>query len=206
MRLGIEGYTNKVGNQMRVAEYIRGYIRQIKHPSGKHRFQMLDGGEKDENCLPVVAARLNPELALKYDDIDLQHALSESHWYVSGYTLGFENFANNAIQEPLFTDMKSSDTMFRIVVKSNLTMGLAQHLMTHLSEVLPVLDSMEAGYSSMKSTQAAVTNCIIKEKATHGELSAVLAASKWLRKASKNQIREQSAKLHPRRSSILPTC
>jgi hypothetical protein len=95
--------------------------------------------------------------------------------------------------------------MFRIVVKSNLTMGLAQHLMNHLSEVLPVLDSMEAGYSSMKSTQTAV-NCIMKEKATHGELSAVLAASKWLRKASKNQIREQSAKLHPRRTNILPTC
>ena len=27
-------------------------------------------------CLPVVAARLNPDIELPYDDIDLQHALS----------------------------------------------------------------------------------------------------------------------------------
>jgi hypothetical protein len=125
---------------------------------------------------------------------------------VSGYTLGFENFTNNAIEEPLFTDLSSNSTMFRIVVKSNLTMGLAHHLIEHLEEVLPVLDSMEAGYSSMKSTKAAVTNCILNEKAKgQGELLAVLAASKWLRQADKKSIRQSSGKA-PKRSSVLATC
>jgi hypothetical protein len=59
-------------------------------------------------------------------------------------------------RQPLFTDMNSSDIMFCIVVKSDLTMELAQDLINHLSEVLPVLDSTEAGYCLMKSTQAAV--------------------------------------------------
>lgn len=32
------------------------------------------------NCLPVVAATLNPALRLSFDCIDLQHVLSETHW------------------------------------------------------------------------------------------------------------------------------
>jgi len=36
---------------------------------------------------------------MKYDDIDLQHALSESHWYVSGYALGFEDPSDPTGQE-----------------------------------------------------------------------------------------------------------
>jgi hypothetical protein len=64
---------------MATAAYIRNFLRELKHPSGKPRFQMLDGGEKAEQCLPVVAARLNPDLHLHYDDIDFQHALSETY-------------------------------------------------------------------------------------------------------------------------------
>lgn len=56
------------------------------------------------HCLPVVSARLNPELGLHYDDKDFQHALSESHWYVSGYSLGFENPATFEFED-LFTDV-----------------------------------------------------------------------------------------------------
>lgn len=74
MRLGKSGYTSKVSNQMNCAAYIRNFLRDLKHPSGKPRFQILDGG--DTCCLPVVAARLNPDIELPYDDIDLQHALS----------------------------------------------------------------------------------------------------------------------------------
>mmetsp|Transcript_6299 Transcript_6299/g.13616 ORF Transcript_6299/g.13616 Transcript_6299/m.13616 type:complete len:478 (-) Transcript_6299:553-1986(-) len=83
LRLGKEGYKQKVENQMSVAAYIRHFISNLMHePSGKKRFQLLDGG--DTCCLPVVSARLNPEIGLHYNDIDMQHALSESHWYVSG--------------------------------------------------------------------------------------------------------------------------
>jgi glutamate decarboxylase len=74
LRLGRNGYSSKVSNQMSNAAYIRNFLRELKHPSGKPRFQILDGG--DDACLPVVAARLNPDIELTYDDIDLQHALS----------------------------------------------------------------------------------------------------------------------------------
>lgn len=61
---------------MVVTAYIRNFIRNLVHaPSGMKRFQLLDGG--DSCCLPVVAARLNPKLGLGYNDIDMQHALSE---------------------------------------------------------------------------------------------------------------------------------
>lgn len=74
LRLGKQGYSSKVSNQMSNAAYIRNFLKELKHPSGKPRFEILDGGEAC--CLPVVAARLNPEVQLPYDDIDLQHALS----------------------------------------------------------------------------------------------------------------------------------
>jgi hypothetical protein len=103
MRLGKEGYMRKVDNQMSVASYLRSFIGNLTHPNGQKRFQLLDGGDvsafqllflpnlHETNfptliqtcCLPVVSARLNPELGLHYDDKDLQHALSESHWYES---------------------------------------------------------------------------------------------------------------------------
>lgn len=122
LRLGSAGYVQKVKNQMAVSAYLRNELAQMKAANGKPRFQILDGSAAICNCLPVVAARLNPELGLSYDDIDLQHALSESHWYVSGYSLGFEDPNHEGEgMVPLFTDLDKDTTMFRIVVKSNLT-------------------------------------------------------------------------------------
>lgn len=153
LRLGKDGYVTKVQNQMAVAAFLREHIASLKHPSGKPRFEILDGGDHEGQCLPVVAARLNKELGLKYDDIDLQHALAESHWYVSGYNLSFENFDHDAAVEPLFGDAAIEDTMFRIVVKSNLTMGLAKELMTQLEGTLSGLDEMKDGYASMHTAR-----------------------------------------------------
>ena len=116
---------------------------------------MLDGG--DTCCLPVVAARLNPELGLHYDDIDLQHALSESHWYVSGYSLGFENPSNGRF-ENLCTDVNEATTMFRIVVKSNLTRNLAENLASNIEKILAVLDDMDSGYESIHSRLTGLTS------------------------------------------------
>ena len=121
LRLGSSGYVQKVKNQMTVSAYLRNELAHMKGPNGIPRFQMLDGGTASCNCLPVVAARLNPELKLAYDDIDFQHALSESHWYVSGYSLGFEDYTAGEETVRLFTDLPKDATMFRIVVKSNLT-------------------------------------------------------------------------------------
>lgn len=97
VRLGWEGYHNKIANQMKVAKFLRDYLRAAKNAEGVNYFEILDGG--DTCCLPVVAGRLNPNLNMKYDDIDLQHALSESHWYVSGYALGFEDPSDPTGQE-----------------------------------------------------------------------------------------------------------
>lgn len=204
LRLGIEGYTSKVANQMAVAAYIRHALKNMKHPSGKPTFQILDGG--DTCCLPVVGARLNPELDIKYDDIDLQHALSESHWYVSGYTLSFENFGNKGIVESLFTDVDQNLTMFRIVCKSNLTFSLAEDLVEQIRDVLPVLDSMEDGYASIQATKEAAKG-LACSKATSGDsaMVAALAASKWLSKIKKKDLRAGRAK-HPRRGSVRTSC
>ena len=142
---------------------------------------MLDGG--DTRCLPVVAARLNPELGLHYTDIDMQHALSESHWYVSGYSLGFEDPSNhNEELEDIFTDVDKDATMFRVVVKSNLTMGLAEDLTSKLEEVLGVLDTMDEGYMSLR-TKAKMLRELKKED---GDAAMPLANMDDRRQATKN--------------------
>ena len=76
-----------------------------------------------------------------------------SHWYVSGYTLGFEN-PQTELFEDLFTDVDAEETMFRIVVKSNLTLSLAEDLTKKIEQVLTVLDSMDKGYESVKDRLA----------------------------------------------------
>jgi glutamate decarboxylase len=162
LRLGTEGYQQKTENQMKVAKYLRDYIKsQVHEPSGKPRFQMLDGG--DTCCLPVVAARLNPELGLHYNDIDIQHAMSESHWYVSGYSLGFENPSNGKF-ESLFTDVNEKDTMFRIVVKSNLTQSLAEDLVDKFDKVIKLLDTLDGGYEALRSKVAGLEAVVEEEE------------------------------------------
>jgi hypothetical protein len=149
LRLGLEGYRSKVENQMMVAAFIRSKLREMKRPDGLPRFEFLDGG--DSKCLPVVAARLNNEDgSMKYDDIEFQHALAESHWYVSGYGVTFENPANGH-HESLFRDSGARATMFRIVVKSNVTMALPVNLVRQIRTVLPSLD--EHGYKSVKNNK-----------------------------------------------------
>lgn len=61
------------------------------------------------------------------------------HRYVSGYSLNFEDFATGKL-DTLCSDGRLTDTMFRIVVKSNLTLYLAQDLACKLDEVVPLLD------------------------------------------------------------------
>jgi len=150
LRLGKTGYARKVANQMAVAAYLRKFLMDAKDPAtGKHIFLSLDCG--DTHCLPVVGARLNPEVTLNhFTDIDFQHALYESHWYVSGYHLAFENFRKGGELEPLASDVGTHATMFRVVVKSNLTYHLAQDLASHMKSVIKVLSHMK-GYADFKA-------------------------------------------------------
>merc|ERR1719343_1833188 len=116
--------------------------------NGKKRFELMDAGrikfDKDgtighEGMLPVFAARLNPELDLKYNDIDLQHQLSEEHWYVSGYALSMTHPLTHE-KMPLFHDADKQGTMFRVVVKANLTRYLANNLISCMKKALELLD------------------------------------------------------------------
>lgn len=149
LRLGKAGYARKVANQMAVAAYLRKFLMDAIDPAtGKHMFLSLDCG--DTHCLPVVGARLNPEVTLDhFTDIDFQHALYESHWYVSGYSLAFENFTKGGKLEPLASDVGTHATMFRVVVKSNLTYNLAQDLVSHMKSVSKLLSHME-GYADFR--------------------------------------------------------
>ena len=147
LRLGRAGYRALCANMMANAKTIRDGLKAMRHPaSGKPRFVMLDHG--DDACLPVVAAMLNPALGLPYDDIDLQHALAQSHWYVCGYRMSF-NHPVTEQSEPLFSDQPKEKTMFRVVVKSNLTRSLAENLLATVGNTLAFMDKVGAGYAAL---------------------------------------------------------
>ena len=197
MRLGKEGYMAKVENQMAVTSYLRHFIANMKHPSGKPRFQMLDGG--DTCCLPVVSARLNPDLGLHYDDIDFQHALSESHWYVSGYSLGFENPMNEQF-ENLCEDVNATTTMFRIVVKSNLTQSLAENLADKIEKIVVVLDDMDDGYQSIHSK---LTDLAIEDEEDEDLLKSLPDMGLPKRSLMQSQVQKSFRKKQLKRTSIM---
>ncbi len=139
MRYGLLGYQQVCDNMMSNAKYIRDGLKEMTS-EGKPRFLFLDHG--DDAALPVVAAALNPDCGFTYDDIDLQNALSQHHWYVSGYKMSL----NHPITEkkiPLFSDESDDQTMFRIVVKNNLTRVMADHLLDSFREAFKFLDAVD---------------------------------------------------------------
>jgi hypothetical protein len=75
-------------------------------------------------------------------------------------------------------------TMFRIVVKSNLTMSLAHNLVKQFEFTLPSLDSLQAGYASMHSAKLAL-QLAEKMPPKPGQnkavaaVNAIMAARKW---------------------------
>ena len=127
---------------MMVADYIRTGLRALTAPSGVNRFVITDGGN---SALPVVAGYLNPEGDFNYDDIDVQHVVSERHWYVAGYHMSFPHHLTEE-PLPLFSTTSADRTMLRIVVKSNLTLQLAQDLLNAIKGAVEFLDLVEDGY------------------------------------------------------------
>ena len=139
MRYGLSGYQQVCETMMSNAKYLRDGLKAMTY-KGKPRFVSLDHG--DEDALPVVAASLNPDCDFTYDDIDLQHALSQHHWYVGGYKMAFDHpLTEESI--PLFSDEEAGRTMFRIVVKNNLTRGMADHLLASFAETFEFLDAVD---------------------------------------------------------------
>ena len=140
LHYGRSGYRQVCDNMMENARYLRDELKKMTL-GGKPRFVMLDHG--DTHCLPVVTAMLNPDCGAGYDDIDLQHAVSQHHWYVGSYRMQLEHPLTGKII-PLFSDAAPDTTMFRIVVKSNLTRGMAKHLIESVRTALEFLDSIDA--------------------------------------------------------------
>ena len=139
LRYGHSGYQQCCNNMMLNADYLRQGLRSMEK-DGESRFIFLDHGS--QHCLPVVTARLNPKCDISYDDIDLQHVLSQHHWYVSGYRMGFEHPATGEMTS-LFVDEVAEQTMFRIVVKSNLSRDMANHLLRSFEAAFNFLDSVD---------------------------------------------------------------
>lgn len=139
LRYGLSGYQQVCDNMMGNAKYIRDGLRAMTW-RGRPRFVFLDHG--DDGCLPVVAATLNPDCGFTYDDIDLQHALSQHHWYVGGYRMSLHHpLTEEAIA--LCRDEDPGRTMFRIVVKNNLTRRMADHLLSSFSETFEFLNAVD---------------------------------------------------------------
>eukprot|EP00522_Entomoneis_paludosa_P011879 CAMPEP_0172439058 /NCGR_PEP_ID=MMETSP1065-20121228/169_1 /TAXON_ID=265537 /ORGANISM="Amphiprora paludosa, Strain CCMP125" /LENGTH=538 /DNA_ID=CAMNT_0013187685 /DNA_START=93 /DNA_END=1709 /DNA_ORIENTATION=- len=133
LRLGKSGYRRKVQRQLDVTKTFRNQMREMT-VHGKPLFQICDA---DENpCLPVFAARINPELNVSYDDFSIQHAIGEFHWYVGAYYLSFEDFSKGGKLGPLCSDESVKSSMFRVVFKSNLTHSLAHDLINRMKEVM----------------------------------------------------------------------
>ena len=87
----------------------------------------------------MVSAMLNPEINVDYDDIDLQHEISKDHWYVSGYRLSF-NHPITEVHLPLMASHDPEQSMFRVVVKANLTQPMAMNLVSVIENALTSLD------------------------------------------------------------------
>jgi glutamate decarboxylase len=138
LRYGISGYKNCCDSMMKHADMIREMLKKMQYQN-KNRFIILDNGSN--NCLPVVTAMLNPECLFDYDDIDLQHALSQHHWYVSAYKMSFKSPIIEELTS-LFKDAEQEQTMFRIVVKSNITYNMIEHLISSFDKALVFLDNI----------------------------------------------------------------
>lgn len=156
-RLGMEGYRSTVDNQMANTKFLRDSMKAMTF-NGKPRFQMLCDG--DTHCLPVVTACLHPDLKLDYDDIDFQHVMVAKHWYVSGYRMNFHDPITETTK-PLFTDAPASQTMFRVVVKANITRTMMHHLIDCMKRVFAKMDTMGAGFKSMHEKSGEVATKVI---------------------------------------------
>jgi len=148
LRYGIQGYQECCDGMMKNAKMIRDGLKSMTY-KGKPRFIFLDTG--DDKCLPVVTAMLNPHCEFNFDDIDLQNILSQHHWYVSGYRMGFLD-PNTEIMTPLFSDQDKGKSMFRVVVKSNLTYNMINNLLESFEESIKLLDSIDVHVGSHLET------------------------------------------------------
>eukprot|EP00927_Polykrikos_kofoidii_P030506 TRINITY_DN2621_c0_g1_i1.p1 TRINITY_DN2621_c0_g1~~TRINITY_DN2621_c0_g1_i1.p1 ORF type:complete len:503 (+),score=76.01 TRINITY_DN2621_c0_g1_i1:73-1581(+) len=150
LRLGRSGFEQQVANQMAVSQFLRDGLLKIEEQN-MPVFTIVDavGQSTQKLCLPVVAATLNRELNLEFDEIDLQHVIAQGHWYVSGYHMSMHHPLTKK-NMPLFCDQPVEQSMFRIVVKSNLTMTMANHLLGQVRSAVEFLLEHRTGFKHTK--------------------------------------------------------
>lgn len=149
IHLGLKGYEEICDVTMGYAKDIRHHLQKMTY-QGKPRFIMLDDG--DSHCLPVVSAMINPECQLNYNDIDLQNALSQNHWYVSAYEMSLIHPVTEK-KTPLFHDQPDTQTMFRIVIKNNFSDNMVKHLIESFEHALEQLDLLSEKYNGNIDTK-----------------------------------------------------
>merc|ERR1712007_61277 len=96
------------------------------------------------------------DLKLPYDDIDLQHQCLRDHWYVSGYKMSFHD-PRDEETKPLFTDAPASQTMFRVVVKANVTRAMMDNLISSIKASLEEMDALGPGFKTMHGLKKSKT-------------------------------------------------
>jgi len=143
-RLGVNGFQQLCTNRMVNAKILRDAIKAMTY-DGKPRFTMLDSG--DRGCLPVVTACFNQDLKLSFDSIDLQHQMQQYHWFISGYKMSFMD-PNTETTKPLFKDAPPDLTMFRVVVKSNVTRPMIDNLISAFTNSLKTMDDLQDHYQA----------------------------------------------------------
>ncbi|MAH60813.1 MAG: hypothetical protein CMF42_00715 [Legionellales bacterium] len=143
IHLGIKGYEDICNTTMGYTQEIRNFLKKMTY-QGKPRFVMLD--DEDSHSLPVVAAMLNPECQLPYNDVDLQNALSQNHWYVSAYEMSLVHPITEK-KTPLFHDQPDTQTMFRVVIKNNFSNTMVEHLRESFEHALEQLDSLSEKFN-----------------------------------------------------------
>mmetsp|Transcript_100502 Transcript_100502/g.292966 ORF Transcript_100502/g.292966 Transcript_100502/m.292966 type:complete len:151 (+) Transcript_100502:385-837(+) len=137
---------------MAVSQFIReGFMKMTHRDTGKPLFTVIDavGQSSQKLCLPVVTAMFTHELSLSYDEIDLQHIIAQGHWYVSGYHMSMHHPLKHTSM-PLFHDQPTEQAMFRVVVKNNLTMAMANHLLREVATAVAFLQMHDEGFHHKK--------------------------------------------------------
>jgi len=149
LRLGREGYQAVTDNILATSEVIRTGLREMTY-NGQPRFTILDATVSAQKiCLPVVAAMFNPELELSYDEVDLQHVVAQSNWYVSAHYMSMHHPVLGE-SVPLFSNQPIAQGMFRVVVKSNLTTIMAENLLKQIKAAVEFLDEHGSGFKHVK--------------------------------------------------------
>lgn len=81
---------------------------------------------------------------------------------MSAYHLGFEDFTQGGKWDSLFTDVDSEASMFRIVVKSNMTLSLVEDLQEQLLGVLTILDKSRGEFHELRILRESVRESLFQ--------------------------------------------